>query len=224
MTNPADRHDSDTSGKPRADAVRGSTVDLRRDGEAILRGQWLQPGERLIAHVPVWRLPYLEGIPKPRRTGEQIRAALVRGLLGWPKYLLIGVFMIFMAEGITPGGERKGPPVMIKGPGPGSDAGRIVGPALRGRGLWALSDRRLAFVVIRGRTYAQLFSSDPQRGSTDEPHRPVPIETVFAVTADRFRREGKVESVKGTKPVGTYERIVLADGSSVELRCRLQRN
>ncbi|WP_100446268.1 hypothetical protein [Glycomyces xiaoerkulensis] len=196
--------------------------DLRRDGERMLHRQWLRPGEHLVAQVPLWGLPHLDGVPRPPRTRSQRWSLLRRILLGWPKYLVLGVLAAVMADGFTPGGgTAKGPPVMIKG-GPGTEAASLVSPALRDRGIWVLTDRRLAFVTVRGRTYSRVFSTDPEPGEPDRPHRPVPIETPASAPADRFRHEGKRAETKGGKAAGVYDRVVFGDGSTVALRSRIQ--
>lgn len=209
-----------------------AVFDLKRDSIALLRGQWLEEGESVVAWTPVWRLPRLDGIPAPAvPVGHALRVT-ARIAAKLPLYAIIGIFALWAlgesggGTASVGGGGAKGPAVVVRGQGRDSMAGRLVTPALRARGIWVLTDRRLAFVAIRGWVYSKAFSNDP---STEEEKRrlpPVPHDTVFYARSGAYRYEGKIKRTRRTrltrreKPAGRYHVVAFPDGSTVELRVR----
>lgn len=206
--------------------TRPGTFDLLRDSRTLLEREWLRPQERLRKHAPTWRLVRFEGIPRPRPTAAQAAMAVGRFIVRIPLYLFLAWIIVLAME--SGGGDlekprRRTPMVIVWGQGRDSRAGSLATPALRRRGIWALTDRRLAFLAVRARTSSKLFSTEPLRGNdAHAEYRPVPIETVAEFPADEWRYEGTVERTRTTlrgrvKPVGRYHRIVFADGSGVDL-------
>lgn len=205
--------------------------DLKRDSIAFLRGQWLEEGEAIVAWTPVWRLPRLNGIPAPGvPLGHALRVT-ARIAAKAPLYAIIGLFVLW-ALGESGGGgggggsKVKGPAVVLRGQGRDSMAGRLVTPALRARGLWILTDRRLAFVAIRGWVYSKTFSNDPSTEDEERELPPVPHDTVFYARSGAHRYEGTLSRTRRTrflkreKPAGRYHVVTFPDGSTVELRVR----
>lgn len=209
--------------------ARQAVFDLRGDSRRMMEHQWLQEGEWLREYVPTWRLVRFEGLPRPYPTAGQAWAAIGRFVVRIPLYLVLVFFIVMlMSEG---GGEpsgsgRKGPPVVVWGEGLQCRAGSLAVPALRRRGVWALTDRRVAFLGIRGRTYSKLFSSNPEPDAEAEEYRPVRVETVAEFPVGEWSYEGTVERTRRTrvlkrvKPAGPYHRIVFADGSGIDIRKR----
>jgi len=207
--------------------------DLKRDSIALLRGQWLEEGESVVAWTPVWRLPRLDGIPAPGIPVEHALRVTARVLAKAPLYAILGVFVLW-ALGEAGGGNAsagggsaaKGPAVVIRGQGRDSLTGRLVTPALRARGLWVLTDRRLAFVAIRGWVYSKTFSNDPETGDEERRLPPVAHDTVFYARSRAYRYEGLLKRTRRTrltrreKPAGRYHIVTFTDGSTVELRAR----
>lgn len=215
---------------------RMSTFDLKRDSRRALEREWLRGGERLIEQVPVWRLPQLRGIPKPPLTFGRAARTAGRAIARLPLYAVVGALVALSDAGgdiavKEPTSGPRRPAVVISGDGRGSIAGRLVAPSLRDRGIWALTDRRLAFLTVRGRTYSKFFSSDPAPEGPAEPvdHQGA-LETVIEIPAGAYRYDGKVDGMRTTrvtrraKPTGVYHRVVFEDGSAIELRSRVQRN
>lgn len=214
--------------------TRPSKLDLKRDAQRVLQEHWLRPGERLLEAVPVWKLPALDGIPNPGWTAGQLAKQVVKvvGLaLLWIVFsVLIAIVFVALADGITGSGGDSGKPKRIKGPGvvlrgegEGSAMGRLVTPALRRRGWWVLTDRRVAFVAVQ-RSYGKFWSGSGPETKIDGP---VPLETVLEIPRQQYaydedHRYRKTRILRRTKPAGLYRRITLADGSGVDLRRRHQ--
>jgi hypothetical protein len=200
--------------------------DLRRDGRTLLEREWLQEGEWLRSCAPAWRLPVFEGVPKPSPTAGQAWAAACRFVARVPLYLFAFWLVLLVAEsdGDVGTSSPRRPAAFVRGGGPVSRAGSLAVPALRRPGLWVFTDRRVAFLGVRARTRARLFSSAPAPGGPHEGYRSVPIETVAEFPAGEWRYEGPVERVrttrflKRTKVVGQYDRIVFPDGSGIDIR------
>lgn len=203
--------------------------DLKRDTVAMLRGQWLEEGESIVAWTPVWRLPALDGIPAPAvPLGHALRVT-ARIVAKTPLYAIIGVFALWAlgeSGGDIGSGGSKGPAVVIRGSGRDSMAGRLVTSALRARGVWVLTDRRLAFVAIGGWVYSKAFSSNPSPSETERSLPPVPHETVFYARSGAYQYDGVRRRTRQTrltrreKPAGHYHVVSFTDGSTVELRRR----
>lgn len=208
---------------------RTPAFDLKRDGKAMLREQWLVPGERLRGYVPVWKIVELDGIPKPAPTVDQVARKTLFVISRIPIYLLIAWLLALAGDAGGAGSSRRRPPVVIWGDGARSLAGRMVTSALRSRGIWVLTERRMAFLRIRGRTYSKLFSSDPEGGDKAEPLPPVPVEAVVEIPSTEWRYEGVVERTRRrrltgrTRIVGRYHRIVFPDGSGLDVVAAQQR-
>ncbi|WP_026928593.1 hypothetical protein [Glycomyces tenuis] len=216
---------------------RTPTFDLKRDARRALERGWLREGERLVEQVPVWRLPQLRGIPKPPLTFGRIARSTGRFIVRLPLYAVIGVLALAVLgeaggdvalRDSTSGPKR--PAVVISGNGRESIAGRLVTAALRNRGIWVLTDRRLAFLTVRGRTYSKFFSSDPTpQDSPEDSNVQALLETVIEIPGGAYRYAGKVDGMRTTritrraKPTGVYHRVAFEDGSTIELRNRVQR-
>ncbi|MEV3938312.1 hypothetical protein AB0K52_20340 [Glycomyces sp. NPDC049804] len=211
---------------------RTPRFDLKLDSKGMLERQWLEPEERLIDWIPQWKLPDFEGIPKPPWTSEQVvrRTAKIAWLtLVWiVGSVVLLIVLSFIAEGLSGadggsgGGKKlKGPNVVLHGEGRDSMLGRMATPGLRSRGLWVFTNRRLAFLVVEGRTYGKFLSGS---GKPSEFDQPVPVRTVLEVRDARYEFEGDVDRLRRTrilrrfKPAGVYRRITFADGSGVDLR------
>lgn len=209
---------------------RNPRFDLKLDSRGMLERQWLEPDERLIDWIPMWKLPVFDGIPKPPWTFEQIAWRVARVLWLTAAWIVGSVVMVILfaplLEGFSGGGgssseKVKGPNVVLRGEGRESVLGRMVTPALRARGLWVFTDRRIAFIAVEGRTYGRLLSGS---GEANEFGEPVPIRTVIEVCEPHYQYEGEVDRLRRTrilrrfKPAGVYRRIGFADGSSVDLR------
>lgn len=211
---------------------RTPRFDLMLDSKGMLERQWLEPEERLIDWIPQWKLPVFDGIPKPNWTPEQVvrRTAKVAWLsLAWIVGSVVMLIVLsFIAEGLSgadggsgSGKKLKGPNVVLRGQGRESEMGRMVTPGLRERGLWVFTNRRLAFVMVEGRTYGKFLSGS---GKTSEFDQPVPVRTVLEVRDKHYEFEGDVDRLRRTrilrrfKPAGVYRRITFADGSGVDLR------
>ncbi|MEU6246664.1 hypothetical protein [Glycomyces sp. NPDC047010] len=213
--------------------TRPPKLDLKRDAKRVLQENWLHPGERLLEPVPVWKLPALDGVPAPPWSAAQLAkqvAKTVGLVLLWVVFsVVVAIVFVALAEGITGGGSSgktkriKGPGVVLRGSGAGSMMARLVTPALRRKGWWVLTDRRLAFVAV-GRSYTKFWSGSGPETKIDGP---VPLETVLEIPRDRYtydedHRFRKTRILRRTKPAGLYRRISLADGSGVDLRRRHQ--
>jgi len=198
----------------------------------MLERQWLEPGERTVDWIPMWKLPAFEGMPKPPWTSGQVmrRIAKVMWLtLAWiVGSVVLLIVLAFLADGLSGAsgggsGRRKvkGPDVVLRGQGRESVMGRLVTPALRCRGLWVFTNRRIAFVAVEGRTHGRFLSGN---GDPSEFAEPVPIRTVIEVREPDYRFEGDVDRVRKTrilrrsKPAGVYRRITFSDGSGIDLR------
>jgi len=198
----------------------------------MLERQWLEPGERTVDWIPMWKLPAFEGMPKPPWTADQVmrRIAKVMWLtLAWiVGSVVLLIVLAFLADGLSGAsgggsGRRKvkGPDVVLRGQGRESVMGRLVTPALRCRGLWVFTNRRIAFVAVEGRTHGRFLSGN---GDPSEFAEPVPIRTVIEVREPDYRFEGDVDRVRKTrilrrsKPAGVYRRITFSDGSGIDLR------
>ncbi len=200
--------------------------DLRRDGKTLLEREWLQEGEWLRGCAPAWRLAAFEGVPKPSPTAGQVGAAVGRFVARVPLYLFAFWVVLLVAESGGDAGTSspRRPAAVVWGQGPGSRAGSLAVPALRGPGMWALTDRRVAFLGVRARTRTRLFSVAPAPGGPHEDYRAAPIETVAEFPAGEWRYEGAVERtrttrfLKRTKVIGRYDRIVFPDGSGIDIR------
>ncbi|RRR99452.1 hypothetical protein [Glycomyces terrestris] len=209
-------------------------LDLTRDAPRVLQ-HWLRPDERLIEAAPVWGLPALDGIPKPPLTGDQLgrRTLKVVGLtLLWiVGSVVVLIVLVLLADGLGGGGgesggtRTKGPAVVLHGKGSGSVAGRLVTPALRRRGWWVFTNRRVAFVAPTGPSHAKFWSGS---GPETELDGPVPVATVVEVGDTAYTYEGDVDRVRHTrilrrrKPAGLYKRVRFADGSGIDFRRRHQ--
>jgi len=201
------------------------TFDLGRDSKTLLSEQWLEEGEWLRACVPTWSLARFEGVPKPHPTAGQAWAAVGRFLLRIPVYLFVAwIALLFMESGADLEAPKRGrPAAFVWGGGRDSQAGSFATPALRRRGIWVLTDRRVAFLGVRARTTSRLFSEEPVRGKAHKDYRPVPIETIAEFPAAEWRYEGTVERTRTTrfrkrvKTVGKYHRVVFADGSGIDV-------
>jgi hypothetical protein len=211
---------------------RNPRFDLKLDSPGMLERQWLEPGERTVDWIPMWKLPAFEGMPKPPWTADQVmrRIAKVMWLtLAWiVGSVVLLIVLAFLADGLSGAsgggsGRRKvkGPDVVLRGQGRESVMGRLVTPALRGRGLWVFTNRRIAFVAVEGRTHGRFLSGNGEPGVFAEP---VPIRTVIEVREPDYRFEGDVDRVRKTrilrrsKPAGVYRRISFPDGSGIDLR------
>ncbi|HEX2143380.1 MAG TPA: hypothetical protein VHG10_02615 [Glycomyces sp.] len=203
-----------------------AAFDLRRDGKTLLEREWLQEGEWLRECAPSWRLPVFDGIPKPHPTAGQAWAAVGRFIVRIPLYLFVFWIVLLAAEsgGDVGTSSSRRPATVVWGDGLATKAGGLATPALRRRGIWALTDRRVAFLGVRARTRSRLFSTAPTPGGPHEDYRPVPIETVAEFPAGEWRYEGTVERTRTTrflkraKPIGSYDRIVFTDGSGIDIR------
>lgn len=212
---------------------RNPRFDLLLDSPGLLERQWVEPGERVIDWIPQWRLPVFEGVPRPPWTAEQVlqRIAKTAGLtLAWALgSVVLLIVLAILADGLSgaslggggSGKKLKGPNVVLRGQGRDSVMGRMVTPALRCRGLWVFTDRRIAFVAVEGRTYGKLLSGN---GDPSEFTEPVPIRTLIEVRDTHYRYDGEVDRLRRTrilrrfKPAGVYRRISFADGSGIDLR------
>jgi hypothetical protein len=210
---------------------RTPRFDLKLDSERMLERQWLEAGERLIDWVPQWTLPVLEGVPRPPWTFEQVVRRLAKVLwltLAWiAGSVVLLIVLAAIGDGFSAGGgdsssrKLKGPNVVLRGQGRDSVMGRLVTPALRGRGLWVFTDRRFAFVVVDGRTHGKFLSGS---GNPSEFAEPVPIRTLIEVRDTKYVFEGDVDRLRRTrilrrfKPAGVYRRISFVDGSGADLR------
>jgi hypothetical protein len=213
--------------------AKDPAVDLTRDAQRLLGAGWLEPGERLIEATPVWRLPALEGIPKPPWPSLGKRVAKVVGLtLLWiVGSVVVLIVLLLLADGLGGGGgesgstRTKGPAIVLHGKGRDSLAGRLVTPAIRRRGWWVFTNRRVAFVAPRGRVSAKFWSGS---GPENEFTGPVPLDTAAEVRDTAYTYEGDVDRVRRTrilgrrKPAGLYKRIRFADGSGIDFRRRHQ--
>lgn len=210
---------------------RTPRFDLTLDSPQMLDRQWLEPGETLTDWIPMWNLPVFEGIPKPRWTFEQIawRVAKILWLtLAWiAGSVVLLIVLALIGEGLDGGSgdgssdKVKGPDVVLRGRGRESVMGRLVTPAMRGRGLWVFTNRRLAFVKVESRTYGKYLSGS---GKPSEFPQPVPIRTIIEVRDTQYRYESEVDRLRRTrilrrvKPAGVYRRVSFSDGSGVDLR------
>ncbi|THV30100.1 hypothetical protein [Glycomyces paridis] len=212
---------------------RTPRFDLKLDGPVMLERQWLEPGERLIEWAPVWRLPELDGIAKPPWTSEQVARRVWKVVwltLAWVLgSVVLLIVLAIIGDGLSgasadgPSGKRKGPNVVLRGGGGDSIMGRLVTPALRCRGVWAFTNRRIAFVEVTGRTYGRFLSGS---GEPSDFEGPWPVRTLVEVREGGYEYEGAVDRMRCTrilrrfKPAGVYRRITFADGSGVDLRKR----
>jgi hypothetical protein len=211
---------------------RTPRFDLTLDSPGMLERQWLEPGERTIDWIPQWKLPAFDGVPKPPWTIDQVlrRVAKVIWLtLAWiVGSVVLLIVLAYLADGLSvasasgPEGKKvKGPDVVLRGQGRQSVMGRLVTPALRCRGLWVFTNRRIAFIAVGGRTYGRILSG---KGDPSEFTVPVPISTVIEVREPDYEFEGDVDRqrririLRRLKPAGVYRRISFADGSGVDLR------
>ncbi|MFC3493322.1 hypothetical protein [Glycomyces rhizosphaerae] len=211
---------------------RTPRFDLKLDSPGMLERQWLEPGERLIDWIPQWKLPAFDGIPRPPWTFEQVAWRIAKFLwlaLAWIiGSVIILIVLAFLAEGLSgasvdgPDGRKlKGPNVVLRGQGRESILGRMVTPALRCRGLWVFTDRRIAFIAVEGRTYGKFLSGSGKPGEFAEP---VSIRTLIEVRDNQYQYDSEVDRLRRTrilrrfKPAGVYRRIAFADGSSIDLR------
>lgn len=211
---------------------RNPRFDLKLDSPGMLERQWLEPGERTIDWVPMWKAPVCEGVPKPPWTADQVLRRIAKAMwltLAWiVGSVVLLIVLAFLADGLSsasvggPEGRKvKGPDVVLRGQGRESVTGRLVTPALRSRGLWVFTNRRIAFVAVEGRTHGRFLSGNGDPGEFPEP---VPIRTVIEVREPNYRFEGDVDRVRRTrilrrsKPAGVYRRISFPDGSGIDLR------
>ncbi|SDL32006.1 hypothetical protein SAMN05216298_3395 [Glycomyces sambucus] len=210
-------------------------VDLTRDAARVLGAGWLEPDERLIEAAAVWRLPALDGIPKPPWPADQLGARILKTtglvLLWIVGSVVVLIVLIVLADGLGGGGgesgspKTKGPAVVLHGKGRDSLAGRLVTPGLRRRGWWVFTNRRVAFVAPRGRVSGRFWSGS---GPEQEFPGPVPVDTVAEVRDSAYTYEGDVDRVRRTrilrrsKPAGLYKRVRFADGSGIDFRRRHQ--
>lgn len=210
--------------------------DLKRDSYALLRFQWLEADEKLIAWTPVWKMPRLSGIPRPPMPLSYVLARIGGFLWRAPLFLILAALALYALGEAGGGGDlggggggskkyRKGPPVLIRGEGANSEAGRLVTHALRSRGIWVLTDRRLAFVTVRGRTCSRLTSAEATpEDRRRRPESPVPVDDRVEVRADRFQRvlarevRLRTRLLRRTVTVGVYDSAVFPDGSGVAFR------
>ena len=211
---------------------RTPRFDLKLDSPGMLDRQWLEPGERLIDWIPQWKLPVFEGLPRPPWTAEQVLrrvAKVVLLTLAWVvgSVVLLAVLAV-VADSLSgagggggSGSKLKGPDVVLRGQGRQSVLGRMVTPALRCRGLWVFTDRRIAFIAVEGRTYGKFLSGSGKRGEFTEA---VPIRVLVEARDTQYTFEGDVDRLRRTrvlrrfKPAGVYRRITFADGSGIDLR------
>ncbi|MFG3342553.1 hypothetical protein [Glycomyces sp. NPDC048151] len=211
---------------------RTPKFDLRLDSPGLLDRQWLEPDERVIDWIPQWRLPVFDGVPKPPWTGEQVlrrtaRVALLT-LLWIVGSVVLLIVLAVIGEGLSgassggPDGKKtKGPDVVLRGRGRESMMGRMATPALRCRGLWVFTNRRIAFIEVRARTCGKFLSGS---GEPNEYTEPVPIRTLIEVRDAQYEYEGEVDRLRRTrilrryKPAGVYRRISFTDGSGIDLR------
>lgn len=212
-----------------AKSAKTRYFSLRTDIEPLLRERWLRPGERLFNIRPVedtGTAPGLEGF-SPQRTGGQ-RFLRVLGYIGLALlFVLLVPILVYALEGLG-GAEddakdsRKRRPVYAWG-GAGSAAARAVLPTLKRTGVWVLTDQRLAFVAVRGKTTAL---APHETGESDRLPDSVEIETPVELAADRYTYQGTVGRTRTSavlrreKPVGTYHRVAFADGSGIDVRQR----
>lgn len=200
--------------------------DLRRDGKTLLEREWLDEGEWLRGYAPSWGLAAFEGVPKPSLSAGQAWAAIGRFIARAPLYLFAFWIVLLVAESGGDAGTSspRRPAAVVWGAGLTTTAGSLATSALRRPGIWALTDRRVVFLGVRVRTRSRLFSTMPTPGGPHEDYRPVPIETVAEFPVSEWRYEGTVErtrttrSLKRTKSIGRYDRIVFADGSGIDIR------
>lgn len=205
--------------------------DLKLDSKSMLERQWLEPDETIIDWIPQWKLPVFEGVPKPPWTSAQVLGRFWKILwltLAWiAGSVVILIVLAAVGDGLSGAGggssskKLKGLNVVLHGDGRDSMLGRMVTPGLRSRGLWVFTNRRLAFVVVEGRTYGKFLSGS---GKPSEFSEPVPLRTVLEVRDTHYRYEGEVDRMRRTrilrrfKPAGVYRRIGFVDGSGVDLR------
>ncbi|MFB9658534.1 hypothetical protein ACFQS3_20055 [Glycomyces mayteni] len=216
-------------------ANRPPKVDLKVDAKWVLNANWVRPDERLLEWAPVWKLPVMEGLPRPRmplgQALQRIGKTIGLVLLWTVGSVVMLIVLAFVADGLSGasvggGGKTKrvkGPGVVLHGDGRASMMGRLVTPALRRKGWWVLSDQRVAFVAVK-RCYTKFLSGT---GTEKKIDGPVPLETVLEIPRERYaydedHRYRKTAILRRTKPAGLYRRISLADGSGVDLRRRHQ--
>ncbi|GAB3656342.1 hypothetical protein GCM10028833_31880 [Glycomyces tarimensis] len=197
----------------------------------MLEREFLEHGERLYEWVPVWhRLPVLEGIPKPRRTVSEAAAALPRAigrLLMRTVGIVVVIIVVFMAEsGDVGSGVGRSPSIVARGQGERSQVARAIAPALRRKGVWVLTDRRLAFVEVRGRVWGEWISSEPGKNASAERYPSVEAAVLVEIPAEQFVFEPRIERTRKRritgrrKHVGYYRRVVFPDGSRIDFRKR----
>jgi hypothetical protein len=212
---------------------RNPRFDLKLDSPGMLERQWLEPGERTIDWIPMWKAPVCEGVPKPPWTADQVLRRIAKAMwltLAWiVGSVVLLIVLAFLADGLSsssasgPEGRKvKGPDVVLRGQGGRESVmGRLVTSALRSRGLWVFTNRRIAFVAVEGRTHGRFLSGN---GDPSEFPEPVPIRTVIEVREPNYRFEGDVDRVRRTrilrrsKSAGVYRRISFLDGSGIDLR------
>jgi hypothetical protein len=213
-----------------AKAEKTRYFSLRTDVEPLLRERWLHPGERLVDFRPLEETgtaPGLEGF-SPQRTAGQ-RFLRVLGYIGLGLLFVLIIPILFYALDGAGGAEdeakdyRRRRPLYAWGDGAASAAAQAVLPTLKRTGVWVLTDRRLAFVALHGKTTA---TAPHETGEGDRRPGPVEAETLVELDADRYAYQGSVERTRTSavlrreKPVGAYHRIAFPDGSGLDMRHR----
>lgn len=148
---------SDPPGSEGLPMPRTPKFDLKLDSPGMLERQWLESGERVIDWIPQWKLSSFDGIPRPPWTFEQAARRIAKVLwltLAWILgSVAILIVLVIISNGLSgasrdggsSGRKQKGPNVVLRGKGRQSIMGRMVTPALRCRGLWVFTNRRIAF-------------------------------------------------------------------------------
>lgn len=185
-----------------------------RDARWVLHEQWLRPGEGLEIYAGVTGARSHVEVPGLTEDGRVPPPWIVRALKAVGRVVGIVFILALIGDGQPPGKRRRNARAVVRGPGVDCEAVRLTRPGPVGMGVWALSDRRLAFLEVTelpGAEYA----------TTGGYHKPAPVAVtpVFEVPASGFRYEGVVElPFHRGRPSGKYHRVVFGDGSGVDIR------
>lgn len=192
--------------------------DVTRDCRWALQKEWLNQQEQLIAYAGVdLGKTYVE-VPGHYRDGRPYGNLIIKSIkaLGWG--IVYGLFFWLIADNYSGRSvDREAPPVVVWGSSSVSQA--LPTGLYQARGVWAISDARIAFLQIEDTTTST-------EHSTDGGMKPSPVRLTPIFEAKDFRYRGRIERSRHTrftkqlKWSAEFHRVVLNDGSGVDLLVR----
>ncbi|HEY1179015.1 MAG TPA: hypothetical protein VGF17_22915, partial [Phytomonospora sp.] len=162
--------------------------DVARDARWVLHEHWLRPGEGLEAFAGVTRTRAHTDVPGLAEDGRVAPPWILRALKAALRVVGIMFVLALIGDGQPPGRRRRNAPAVVRGTGPDCEAVRLARPGRVATGVWALSDRRLAFLEVQELPGTEIATT----GGYHKP-APVTVDPQVEVPATAFRHEGVVD-------------------------------